>query len=262
MLINYSCDKSGWQLYMSIGNIQKDIRRKLNNHAWILIGWLPIPPKKCRRDVADAIFHRSIDTILQSLKTLNPNGPGIEFYCADRFIPQGFPIIAAWITDYPEYTCLTKLIGELCPMCEIPKKKMGHETNICGQYNPNKHKCNKYPIGVLNHTKKRHQLKKQMSSIILNYEVSIIIYGTIRSAMYIHYGILMNYMYFSLGLLKPFLVTGYHRSCQCVNYKKDSITALFLSLGIQISVALNDFLMKPIPDRGKGRNYGQCCILF
>jgi hypothetical protein len=121
---------------MSIGNIQKDIQRKSNNHAWVLIGLLPIPPKKCGRDVTDAIFHRSIDTILQPLKILDPNGLGIEFHCADGFIRQGFPIIAAWIADYPEYACLTKIIGGLCPMCEIPKKKMGHETNISRQYNP------------------------------------------------------------------------------------------------------------------------------
>jgi hypothetical protein len=95
--------------------------------------------------MTDAIFYRSIDTILQLLNTFNLNGSGIELHCADGFIRQGFPIIAAWIADYPEYTCLTKIIGGLCPICEIPRKKMGHEKNSSGQYDPNKYKLNSYP---------------------------------------------------------------------------------------------------------------------
>jgi hypothetical protein len=117
-------------------------------------------PKKCGRDVTNAIFHRSIDTILQPLKILNTNRPGIEFHCAEGFIRRGFPIITAWIADYPEYTCLTKIIGGLCPICEIPKKKMGHETNICRQYNPNKYKCNKYPYRCSESYKEKAIAKK------------------------------------------------------------------------------------------------------
>jgi hypothetical protein len=37
------------------------------------------PSKKYRRDISDAIFHQSIDTILQLLKTFKPYSSGIEF---------------------------------------------------------------------------------------------------------------------------------------------------------------------------------------
>jgi Plavaka transposase len=82
-LTTYSGDKSGWPLYMSIGNIRKDIRRKISNNAWILIGLLPIPPKGCGRVLSDTIFHRTIDRILRPLAEVDPQGTGHEFHCGD-----------------------------------------------------------------------------------------------------------------------------------------------------------------------------------
>ncbi|KAF8422127.1 hypothetical protein EV426DRAFT_535892, partial [Tirmania nivea] len=39
-LTNFSGDKSIWPLYMTIGNILKDIRRERSTRAWICIGLL------------------------------------------------------------------------------------------------------------------------------------------------------------------------------------------------------------------------------
>ena len=44
-LTNFSGDKSAWPLYMSIGTIHKDVRRIASKRAWILISFIPIPPK-------------------------------------------------------------------------------------------------------------------------------------------------------------------------------------------------------------------------
>ena len=137
-LTTYSGDKSGWPLYMSIGNIRKDVRRKTSNNAWILIGLLPIPPKGCGRALSDEIFHRSIDRILQPLAAVDPKGNGYEFHCGDGNIRRGYPIIAAWIGDYPEYRTITGCINMLCPVCEIPAKEMGHANfKPKRQYDPN-----------------------------------------------------------------------------------------------------------------------------
>lgn len=125
-LTNYSGDKSGWPLYLSIGNIRKDIRRKPNNNAWILIGLLPIPPKGCGREISDEIFHRSIERILSPLAALDVAGSGTEFHCADGFLRRGYPILSAWVADYPEYRTITGCVNMRCPVCEIPAREMGH----------------------------------------------------------------------------------------------------------------------------------------
>ena len=137
-LTNYSGDKSGWLLYMSIGNIRKDTRRKISNNAWILLGLLPIPPKACGRSFADNLFHTAVDKILAPLKKVNPKGEGIELHCADGHIRRGFPVLAAWIADYPEYSTIMGCTNMWCPCCEIPLKEMGHVQVKSRSYDPQK----------------------------------------------------------------------------------------------------------------------------
>ena len=42
-LTHFSGDKAAWPVYMSIGNISKDIRRQNSKRAWVLVAILPIP---------------------------------------------------------------------------------------------------------------------------------------------------------------------------------------------------------------------------
>jgi hypothetical protein len=43
-LTNFSGDQHAWLLYLTIGNIRKDIRRTPKKHPWILVGLIPCPP--------------------------------------------------------------------------------------------------------------------------------------------------------------------------------------------------------------------------
>ena len=57
-LTNFSGDKAAWPLYMTLGNIKKEIRRQSSKRAWVLIALLPIPPKTSRewRDSHDLAY--------------------------------------------------------------------------------------------------------------------------------------------------------------------------------------------------------------
>ena len=125
-LTNFSGDKSAWLLYMSIGNICKDVWHTASKCAWILIGFILIPPK----GVPDSgpASHHAVNTILGALKEVDIDGHGYQWDCADGFCRRCYPIIAVWIGHYPVITTLTQIIGTACAMCEVPKgPAMGHD---------------------------------------------------------------------------------------------------------------------------------------
>ena len=125
-LTNFSGDKSAWPLYMSTGNIRKDIWRTVSKRACNLFSFIPIPPKGAPD--FGAAWHHDVDTIVGVRKEVDIDGPGYQWDCADGFHRHCYPILAAWIGDYPKITTLTQIIGVACPVCEVPKgPAMGHD---------------------------------------------------------------------------------------------------------------------------------------
>jgi len=61
-LTNFSGDQHAWPLYLTIGNIRKDISRTPNTVAWILIGLIPCPPKGAKN--IDEAWHSAVGTVL------------------------------------------------------------------------------------------------------------------------------------------------------------------------------------------------------
>ena len=43
-------DKSAWPVYLTIGNISKEVRRQPSAHATILLGYLPVAKLVCFKD--------------------------------------------------------------------------------------------------------------------------------------------------------------------------------------------------------------------
>ena len=129
-LPNCSGDKAAWPLYMTLGNIKKEIRRQSSKRTWVLIALLPVPPKSPESGEIHATWHAAINKVLEPIKGIDLDGPGYPWDCADGQVRRCYPIIAAWIADYMEYVVVARLIGGFCPVCEIPKDGMGHESGI------------------------------------------------------------------------------------------------------------------------------------
>ena len=127
-LTNFSGDKSAWPLYISIGNISKELRREKCKRAWILAAMLPIPSKDPGDGKIQDSWHDAIDIVLRPLKTVDVTGAGYEWDCSDGKRRRCYPVLAAWIADYPEHLLITKVRNGAYPMCEISKPEMGHET--------------------------------------------------------------------------------------------------------------------------------------
>jgi len=117
-LTNFSGDQHPWLLYLTIGNIQKDIRRTPKKRAWNLVRLIPCPPQGAK--YTDKIWHSAVGTVLSPLRNLDITGPGLKWDCADGFQRQSYPLLAAWVRDYPEQVLVAQVSYGSCPMSEIP----------------------------------------------------------------------------------------------------------------------------------------------
>ena len=79
-------DKSAWPVYITIGNISKEVRRQPSAHATILLGYLPVAKLECYQDSTRSLagynlFHFCMTKVLSALVDAGNNG--IEITCGD-----------------------------------------------------------------------------------------------------------------------------------------------------------------------------------
>jgi len=126
-LTNFSGDQHAWPLYITICNIRKDIRCTPKMRGWILVGLISCPPKGAKN--TDEAWRSAVGTVLSPHRNLDITGPSLKWNCADGFQQQCYPLLAAWVGDYPEQVMIAQVSYGSCPMCEIPKgAPMGYST--------------------------------------------------------------------------------------------------------------------------------------
>ena len=124
-LTQFSGNKAAYPVYLTLGNIPKSLRRKPGSRACVLIAYLSVdkPSKEGLSKTAlrlrnYEIFHRSMAVVLQPLKAAgNPRGPGIEMVGGDGAVRRVYPILATYVTDYPEQCLVTCTEYGTCPKC-------------------------------------------------------------------------------------------------------------------------------------------------
>ncbi|KAG1874431.1 hypothetical protein F4604DRAFT_1880886 [Suillus subluteus] len=122
-------NKSAYPVYMTIGNIPKEIRRKPSQRAWILLAYLPtskldhITNKAARRRTATNLFHACLRHILEPLKV--PGKDSVAMASGDGVVRRGHPIVGCYAADYPEQLLTTGIKSGECPKCDIPHTELG-----------------------------------------------------------------------------------------------------------------------------------------
>ncbi|KAF7344304.1 hypothetical protein MVEN_01722000 [Mycena venus] len=131
-LTRFSGDQQAWPVYLTVGNIEKETRRSPSSRATILIGYIPVTKleifsKAKRSTVAHQLFHDCMRVILEPLRAAGVDGETMD--CADGCVRRMFPILAAYIADYPEQCLVACCRENSCPRCLVKPKQRGEPIN-------------------------------------------------------------------------------------------------------------------------------------
>ncbi|KAI0058289.1 hypothetical protein BV25DRAFT_1919489 [Artomyces pyxidatus] len=122
-------NKSAYPVYLTIGNIAKDIRRKPSKQAHILVAYLPtdrldhIKSNKTRRKAVANLFHACMSRIMESVKAHAVNG--VAMAGGDGVVRCCHPIFAVFVGDYPEQVLVGCVKSGQCPKCEVDPDDLG-----------------------------------------------------------------------------------------------------------------------------------------
>ncbi|KAG1866944.1 hypothetical protein C8R48DRAFT_599934 [Suillus tomentosus] len=128
-LTRFRGDKAAWPIYLTIGNIKKDIRRQPSKHATVLIGYLPISKMlhfkddEGRQIARYRLFHNCMRLVTKPL--VDAGRHGVDMICADRNIRRIHPILVAYIADHPEQCLIACCKENHCPRCVVGTKHRG-----------------------------------------------------------------------------------------------------------------------------------------
>ncbi len=115
-------NKSAYPIYMTIGNIPKEICRKPSSRAYILLGYLPttclenITNTSRKQRVIANLYHACVSWILEPLESAGVDR--IWMSTGSGHLYRAHPILAAFISDYPEQLLVTLGLNSDCPRCQ------------------------------------------------------------------------------------------------------------------------------------------------
>jgi len=111
--------KSVYPVYITIGNIPKDIRRKPSTHTQALLAYLPvdsldhIDSATSRRRAVPNLFHLCMHHVLEPLE--QPGRTGVMMKSGDGFFRRCHPILAVFAGDHPEQCLAACTKANECP---------------------------------------------------------------------------------------------------------------------------------------------------
>ncbi|KAG1838687.1 hypothetical protein F4604DRAFT_1885397 [Suillus subluteus] len=123
------CNKTAYPVYMTIGNIPKEIRRKPSRQAHVLIAYLPttrlehVTNKASRCRMLANLYHACVGCVLAPLAAAGING--VNMRSGDGAMRRCHPLFACFVGDYPEQVLVTGVKTTQCPSCDVPSDELG-----------------------------------------------------------------------------------------------------------------------------------------
>ena len=142
-LTNFSGDKKMHPIYLSLGNIHKNIHNKPSKHAWILLANLPISKfatmefneshlsdkaKGMPGLLQKVLYHECLHLIFKPLHKHAGIGQPVQWVALLDAHGQSWlcvPILVGWIADLEEVLDIIGLKCNNCPKCTAEYKDLG-----------------------------------------------------------------------------------------------------------------------------------------
>ena len=116
-------------MYLTIGNIPKEIRHKPSCCTYVLLGYLPtthlenkLNYSSCQRRLSN-LYHVCMAQIFSPLR--HAREAGVLMTMGDGITYQIHPLLACFVGDYPEQVLTTATFTGECPICPIPYNQLG-----------------------------------------------------------------------------------------------------------------------------------------
>ncbi|KAG8699841.1 hypothetical protein FRC09_006340, partial [Ceratobasidium sp. 395] len=120
-LLTMSGGQQVYPCYMTVANIDKSVRRKLNMRATTLVAYLPVDKFKHVADPAERsrlrreLTHQAMEKVVEELHTASEHG--VEVQCADGRYRRAYPILAGNTLDFEEQCLMACTIESGCLKC-------------------------------------------------------------------------------------------------------------------------------------------------
>ncbi|KAF8837316.1 hypothetical protein BDN67DRAFT_991809 [Paxillus ammoniavirescens] len=114
-------------LFITIGNIDSDIRMKATAHAWQCVAFIPTPKFETHPDyqtiLQTRLWHKCVDLVFANLKSASLHSD----YMTDPFgdIQHCFTPLVAWTADLPEQLMIACVSKNASPVTEASLKQFG-----------------------------------------------------------------------------------------------------------------------------------------
>ena len=125
--------KAAYPVYLTIGNVPKNIRRKPSRRAQVLVGYIPttklkgITNQAGRRRAIANLYHGCMGIILGAITAVGETG--VAMMSGDGIWRRCHPIFASFVGDYPEQVLVTCTYNTRCPKCLVPPDQLGSFTS-------------------------------------------------------------------------------------------------------------------------------------
>ena len=122
--------KTAYPLYLTIGNLPKEIRCKPSCGGQILLAYLPetklmqVTNKAARKRMITNLFHFCLRHILAPLDKAGARGMTMSDGLG--VVRRVHPLLAAFVGDYPEQVLVTGVKSGDCPKCTVSYKELGN----------------------------------------------------------------------------------------------------------------------------------------
>ncbi|KAI6122424.1 hypothetical protein EV401DRAFT_2056498 [Pisolithus croceorrhizus] len=115
-------------IFITIGNIQSDIRMQATSHAWHCVGFMPVPDFDVHPDfqtiLSACLFHLCMDTIFASLKHTAQHGAPMTD--ALGYVRNCFTPLITYIADLPEQQLVTCIAKNSSPITTATLSQFGN----------------------------------------------------------------------------------------------------------------------------------------